>query len=506
MTSRPSPPRARGNASIRACAGAPPSTCTRTGTLRRTLPVLLMAALALACAPDTEPDDAAGPTKAPNVLLLVIDTLRTDHLSCYGYPWPTTPSLDALAQRGVRFSDCTAGASWTMPSMISLMTGRRLLTTIFKIPEEHELLAERFANGGYRTGAFVANSLLSAQAGFHRGIEDWAAREPSTGRWKAPKVLARAREFLASDDQRPFFLWLHFLDTHTPYQPSRLPWRRQASGVFDETEQATIAEVIARAPDDERQWLSYQLDTLAREVDRYDGALAELDTRLGLLMETLNDQELLDDTYVVLVSDHGETLFRRPQHPTRLNTLRQIREDNDERMRLEDYVKKEHDGTVFQELVRTPFLLAGPGIPGGRVDEAMVSNLDVMPTLLGLAGLEPPPGDGRNLAPFLLAGQPAPDADWVTSAASHQLTARVPGGPKLVLPSQNWQKRWGDRPALYALDQDPAEGHPLPLDAHGQALRRRLEEAAESDVHRTWDGSQPDGETLTVLRELGYVR
>ncbi|MFT7464987.1 MAG: arylsulfatase A-like enzyme [Pseudohongiellaceae bacterium] len=468
-------------------------------------PVLL--AITTSCAPPAEAPHAE-PTR-PNVLLLVIDTLRTDHLSSYGYRWPTTPAIDALAQRGVRFNDCTSGASWTMPSMISLMTGRRLLTTIYKVPEEHTMLAEGFSQGGYRTGGFVANSLLANNAGFHRGMDSWAVRKTGTGRWGAPKVLTRAQNFLSLADDRPFFLWLHFLDTHTPYQPKTVPWKRKASELFNDAEQATIAAVIESTPPAEAEWLSYQQDTLAQEVDRYDGALAELDGHIGSLLAELKDSGQLENTYVVLVSDHGETLFRRAEHPTRLNTMRDVRSRNSEKLRLTDYLKQEHDGTVFQELVRTAFVVAGPGItaaPGGRVEEAMVSNLDVMPTLLGLANLAPGASDGRNLAPYLLQGDPVPDAEWVTSAASHQLTARLSGGTKLVLPSANWQKRWGDLPALYDLNNDPGETSPLPLGPKGEALQRRLEEAAEGDVHRSWDGSQPDGETLTVLRELGYIR
>jgi arylsulfatase len=461
--------------------------------------------LLVACDPSQADLPDAVATR-PNVLLLVIDTLRTDHMSCYGYSSSTTPALDALAERGVRFDDCTAGASWTMPSMISLMTGRRLLTTIYRIPTEHSLITERFAGAGYRTGAFVANSLLSSQAGFDRGVEDWGVRQVSTQKWRAPAVLSRAEAFLTAEDERPFFLWLHFLDTHTPYESKTPARQRSAREVFDPAEQAAIERAIESAPESERENLRQQVDSLAREVDRYDAALTELDAKIGRLLWSMRQRGQLENTYVVLVSDHGETLFRRPEHPTRLMTMRAYRDGLGEQLRLEDYVKKEHDGHVFQELVRTAFVVAGPGIAAGRVVDAMVSNLDVMPTLLGLSGIAPGVCDGRDLSTQLLGGQPIPDAEWVTSAASNVLSARLAGGSKLVLPSSVWQQRWGDQPALYDLATDPDEQSPRPLDAHGEALRRRLEEAAENDVHRSWDGSRIDGDTLEVLKELGYVR
>lgn len=463
---------------------------------------LLLAALT-ACAPAA--DDGSSP-RPPNVLLLVIDTLRTDHLSSYGYGWPTTPNIDALAQRGVRFDDCTAGASWTMPSMISLMTGRRLLTVLYRIPDSHPVLAERFAEGGYRTGAFVANSLVSAESGFARGVEAWDARQRSTPQWTADDVIGRAVAFLDGADERPFFLWLHFLDTHDPYTPESVPWKRKPDEVFGPDVQALIEASIASAPEADRPWLGYQLGMLADEVNRYDGELLFLDERIGGLLARMQASGQLDNTVVALVADHGETLFQRPEHGSRMATMRRYRSDQGERMRLEDYVKKQHDGTVFQELVRTPFILAGPGIPPGQVSNALVCNLDVVPTLLGLAGLQPLAGEGRDLSGVLRRGAPVPDAEWVTSASSLQLMARLPGGAKLVLTREPVAAQWGGEPQLFDLSADPGEARPLPLDPYGEALSRRLNQAADQDPHRNWDGSAPDGETLQVLRELGYVR
>ncbi|MCB9899359.1 MAG: sulfatase-like hydrolase/transferase [Planctomycetes bacterium] len=448
--------------------------------------------------------------RPPNVVFVLLDTLRRDHMSAYGYAWPTTPRLDELAARGALFTDCTSQASWTMPSMISIMTGRPIFTTIYKIPDECTLLAEHFHDGGWRTGAFVANSLVSSEAGFARGIEQFEIREKMTRQWTAGQVVDRALAFVdagGDDDERPFFAWLHFLDTHDPYAPPTVPWQRTPDELFDEGEQAVIDQALADAPDAERPGLSYERDALAREVDRYDGELAYLDAQLGRLFDELARRGLLEDTYVVVVADHGETLFRRREHPDRVAELRAYKTKAKEPMRLWDYVKKDHDRYVYDELVRTPFLLAGPGVlPGQRVD-ALVSNLDVGPTLLGLCGLpQPVDAAGRDLSGPLTRGDAVPPARWVTSFCDSVLGARLPDGRKLVLPAETMQQRYGFEPRVYDLRVDPRELHPRPPDAEAELGLERLRQEAELDPFKRYDADGVDAETLAKLRELGYVR
>lgn len=450
-----------------------------------------------------------GPTprapSRPNVVLVVLDTLRTDHLSTYGYDQPTSPHLDALAAQGVVFEDCLAQSSWTMPSMISLMTGQPLFSAIYRIPDSMPVMAESFVDAGYRTGGFVANSLVGAEAGFARGFERFDVRQRASRQWTAADVVTSAQAFLDEADDRPFFLWLHFLDTHAPYTPEVQPERRSPEEVFLPEELATIDAVLAGRDEQEAARLAFQKPVIAQEVQRYDAELRELDAWLGRLFDRLDQADLADDTYIVVAADHGETLFRREQHPKRLATMERVRRDAGEALRLEDLVKKEHDGWLFDELVRTPLIVHGPDIPPGRRVEELVTNLDVLPTLTGLCRLPRPSTPGRDLSGALRTRTRVPPAPFAITACSGAMGARLPDGRKLIVPSQDAQAHLGLEEQLYDLRADPLEQHPLPLDAKSRALARRLREAAEEDPFRGYYDA-PDEQTMEGLRELGYVR
>ena len=496
-------------------------------------PVSLCLCLALALASCADVSDE--PPRRPNVLFVVADTLRADHLSTYGYGWKTSPRLDELASRGVTFLDCTAQASWTMPSMISLMTGQPIFSTLYRIPGEFPVLAERFEEAGYRTGAFVGNSLLSEEAGFQRGIDRWAVRQHGGPKWRDGELETRALAFLddqgggAADgpagdprgdavggDERPWFLWLQSMITHAPYDPPRIPWRRRPGEVFTEAEQAGIRDVLGDVDDAQRKTLAGQISDLSAMVDKYDGEVLALDALIGRLVDALDERGLLDSTYIVLVSDHGETLFSRRQITTRFEQLRKWREHRGEPLTLVEYLKMEHDGTVYEELVRTPFVLAGPGLPAGRREQALVANIDVGPTLLGLCGLSSNLGAGRDLSGALLRDEPVPDAPWATTSCQQALAAKLPGGRKLVLPRTAVEVGFGLEPRVYDLRADPEERQPvvgLLGSGEGSDLSRelvpilgRLERAAETGPFVPFSGADADSATMEKLRELGYVR
>lgn len=472
-------------------------------------PRLLVALLAGLSVAACGPSGASAPLEPerPNVLLIVLDTLRRDHLSTYGYRLPTSPQLDALGRAGVVFEDCLAQSSWTLPSMISLMTGQPLFSNLYKIPAAIPMLGERFAEAGYRTGAFVANSLVGAEAGFERGFDVFEVRPKSTAAWDAKRLARHATEFLAAqaDADEPFLLWLHFLDTHAPYTPAERPSKRPPAEVLDAVDLRAVERVLAEQSPEERERLSYQIGMLAHEVQRYDAELSELDAQLGRLFDTLEKLGLASNTYIAVVADHGEGLFRRPQHPDRLNDLRAWREKKGEKLRLADLLKMEHDGWLFDELVATPWILAGPGLGGGRRVAELVTNMDVLPTLAGLCGLPAAPTAGRDLSRALLGGQPVPAAEFAVTACTSAMAARLPDGRKLILPEARLTERFGLTDAVFDLSSDPFEQRPLPLDDTTRQLRERLRAAAAADPFRA-AYEAPDEATLEGLRELGYVR
>ena len=465
-----------------------------------------------ACGPDSTAAPAAPAAAAAaeagrtNVVLIVLDTLRTDHMSAYGYAWPTTPHLDALAARGARFTDCTSQAAWTGPSMISLMTGLPIFNTLMRLPDALPVLAEPFHRAGWRTGAVVANSVLSDEHGFDRGFDRFSVRPLSTPQWTADDVNRGALEFLDGDDGRPFLLWLHYLDTHDPYTPDERPWKRSAKEIFTPWELATIDAVIAQAPDGERARLFTQIETLADEVDRYDAELHALDARLGALFAELERRGLLDETLIVVAADHGETLFRRPEHPDRLANQKEWKEQHGEELELADYMKREHHSYTYQELVHTPLIVAGPGVPGGQTIQALVSNLDLRPTLLGLAGLPPPEGPGRDLSPALRSAGPVTPAPWVTSTAYDTVSARLPDGRKLVVPGEVLVRRADAKPLMYLLKDDPNEQRPLPAEPALDDLVKQLYREWAEDPFSQWLGTDDSAADIEALKELGYVR
>ena len=481
---------------------------TRRRSRRSSAARLALASLAVLAAGLPGCSDAPG---RPNVLLVVLDTVRTDHLSVYGYPWPTTPRLEALAARGVVFDDCTAQSSWTMPSMISLMTGRPIFRSVWRVPDEVPLLAESFDAAGYATAGFVANSVLATDAGFDRGFEAYAVREKNRRQWDAPDVTGRALAFLEQRDARPFFLWLHYLDPHAPYAPPELPWLRTADDLLQPFEREAMQAGIARAPESEQARLVAQLPQAASAIDRYDGELAALDASLGRVLDALAGQGLDDDTYVVVVGDHGETLFRRPQHPARTAELAAWRARQGQPVQLEDYVKKEHNTYVYEELVRTPFIVAGPGLAAPRRSDALVSNLDVFPTLLGLCGLDDRAarggqGWGRDLSDELRAGAPVPSAPFVTSSTDAMMAAKLPDGRKLIVPYPEQRSAWGFDIEWFDLETDPHELRPLPLDADAERLLERLRGFRQGGPFVRWSEQVLDEDTIGRLRELGYIR
>lgn len=470
--------------------------------------VALLAAVALlsGCGAD---DEVAPP---PNVVFILLDTLRTDHLSSYGYPWTTSPTIDAVAQRGVLFEDCTAQASWTLPSMISLLTGQPIFRSIYRLPDGLPMLPELFADAGYRTGAMVANSALAADRGFARGSQTYDVRQLKTAQWNAEDVTDKALAFLDAGDERPFFLWAHYLDTHEPYTPPTRPFTRAYNQVFDGWERQLIKDTIEAAPENERVALSAQRARLAGEIDRYDGELLYLDGQLARLFARLDELGLNDDTLIVIASDHGETLFRRPEHPQRVLTTRDWRTERELPMELTDYVKSGHAYWVYQELVRTPLIFAGPGVAtgpgegGGRRVSESVSNLDLLPTLLGLAGLDVLDTPGRDLSAALRTGSAVPAAEFVTSCSDSATSARLPDGTKVILPDDKAIKNHGLIAELFQLGRDPLERDPQPLGEQGQRLAQRLTEAMAADPFAAWQGEAMDEETLQRLRELGYLR
>jgi arylsulfatase len=350
------------------------------------IPIVALIALALcSCADEVTCGAPAAP--GPDVLLVTLDTLRADHLGAYGAPPDATPALDALAARGVVFERMLAASSRTAPSHASLFTshwvrdhgiGYRNGST--RLGDE-PTLASRFAAAGYQTAAFVSNSMLRRRIGLDAGFDlyddalpDHEANRPVFER-TAEKTTARATRWLRETREapQPRFLWVHYNDPHGPYTPPAR-YVKEPPG-----EPATTLPVLQiqrgfhgipayqalDGQDDPRQYLA-----------RYAGEIRYLDDSIGALVESFERDAGRSGAIIAITADHGESLG-------------------------EEDMWFSHGFATTPNLAHVPFLLLADGLPGGRVSTP-VHHVDVLPTLLELAGL-PVPEDaaGRALGPVL---------------------------------------------------------------------------------------------------------
>lgn len=480
----------------------------------KTLPVRALAALALALAGACGGGDGAS-ERRPDVVLIVIDTLRADRLGSYGYPRPTTPALDRLAAGGTRFSDNTAQSAWTLPSMVSLLSGR-YLTAYRDFPDpKAPALAEVFHGAGYRTVGVVGNVLLRPEAGFDRGFDHYDAR-PGEQPPGEERVRARSTDELAAalwepldaalaapegGVRPPLFLYLHPFDPHGPYLGSpaldaELP-PAEAPAVEPAGWQAEALSALGPPPPaGEKDW-SRELAELRRQRGLYDQDVRLTDDALARILAGLEQRGVLAHAVVAVVADHGECLYERlgPMPRERLRSAPPA-----------TFFYQDHGAYLYEEAVHTPFLLSGAGVPAGRVVAAPVENVDLFPTLLELCGV-PARGElhGRSLVPLLDGDAPR---EWRTTVHSHVLFSTsvrdVAAGLKLIVPTEPGTKV-GVPVELLHLADDPRELHPSDDPAEHARLESLLSAWQNRYPTESTLGHKPDEEGQKLLHDLGYT-
>jgi len=428
-----------------------------------------------------------GEAPPPNLLFVLIDALRADHVSSYGYSRPTTPSLDALAARGVRFADVMAPSNRTRTSMPSIWTGllpsrHGLFTNYDTLEDRFVTVAELLRQRGYRTAAWCPNPSLNRRFGMGQGFEvyDDEILEPGTGprTWEryetASRVNARALQWIDREPGRPFLAWLHYRDVHGPYLP---PPGYDRLFVPGEARPLSPEEVSRRPayltlPDDGNDLEHY--------VAQYDGEIRYADDRLAELLAELDRRGLLRHTVVIVTADHGEAFL--------------------------DHGQWEHGALLHGEETQVPLVIWRQGLEP-RVVQRMVSTIDLFPTLLELAGVTPPPSDGESLLP-LLEGR-----DGAYRRTQAVAESAMPGGLQRAVRADGWKlivPPRGRPPELFHRRLDPAER--IDLAAVRSRRERELAGALESILgpaasHPFRPVSEPLGRELREqLRALGYAR
>jgi arylsulfatase A-like enzyme/Flp pilus assembly protein TadD len=396
---------------------------------------------------------SSGPEATPNLLLITLDTTRVDRLGCYGYEAAETPNLDSLARDGARFTRAYAQVPLTLPSHASLMTGT--------FPPEHGIhdngrdalgpelttLAELFRTRGYRTGAFIAAVALDGSFGLDRGFDlyddflgEQSPDQPRLIQRRGDLVVDDALDWLKSSDA-PFFAWVHLYDPHARYEP----------------------------PAD-----------FAME-DPYDGEIAYMDAQIGRLLGWLDSSQLADQTLVIAIADHGESLG--------------------------EHGESTHASFIYEGTQHIPLLLRCPGeVPEGLVCTDVVQQVDLLPTILELYGW-PRLGQvsGRSFVPALRGEELAQEPAYLESLYCAQ---NFGWSPLRGLVQGKWKYLQAPEPELYDLEADPQEERNLAKERADlvEALARRLEEL-RGRMTASATAAAPSNPALTeALSGLGYAQ
>ncbi len=424
-----------------------------------------------------------------NVLLITLDTTRADHLSCYAaetvaavYParaalhhmvqgadrehrtrGAKTPHLDALAERGVRFAHATAQVPLTLPSHACIFTGTyppvHQLRDMggFVLDPLHVTLATMARNAGFLTAAFVGSNAVKRHFGLQQGFDLYDDQMPShQEEGKLPGVFPerraaittdRALEWLKPHGEGSFFVWVHYYDPHAPYDPPE-PYKSLYAN------------------------------------DPYSGEIAYTDEQVGRLLEFLTQHKLRERTLVIVIGDHGEG--------------------------LNDHGEGTHGIFLYEDTLHVPLIMAGPGVPAGKVISAQVRSIDLLPTIAEFLRLPPnPAAQGVSLWPLIQRGQPL-----VGKGSNYAYVETI--YPKTYM---NWSELRGMRtdkwkfilaphPELYDLEHDPGEKdnviarHP----AEADQLQKKIWEVIGSATEDQKVAYTPvDRETQQELASLGYV-
>lgn len=483
-----------------------------------------------------------------NVLLYVADAIRADHLSCYGYDRETSPTIDELAADGVRFQHCFSPATWTRPVAASLLTGlyppaHGTRTREDKLAPSHDTLAEQFRNAGYETVGITSMGNVSSPMGFDRGFDRFfdlyrdeeiiAKRNTSSAadeelyEEEGTIALPRAADIAATfddwlsghDGEEPFFAFCWGIDPHEPYDPPP-EYDRFGDPDYD-------------GPVDGSRESLKQVETdadLARLEALYDGEIKYTDACLDTLVESLRSAGVFDETLVCLVGDHGEAFH--------------------------EHGRLTHGHAPYDELVHVPWVVRPPGEASSVSPEALVSLVDVYPTLLDAAGIlvpeRPDVVSGQSVAPLFEGDAVAGHESVFSETNSYDMQNtfysvrtskwkyiridspdRIPGTFldlfRYVLrnglltdilrhPRYYWQRyRYDERTLLFDLEVDPDERGNLideepeqgsQLDERLNTWLRTCEQYRETTIDENenpTDALEIDGQTREQLRELGYT-
>jgi arylsulfatase A-like enzyme len=447
---------------------------------------------------------SSDPPRQPNILFIVVDTLRRDHVGVYGRDDVTTPFLDSVAGRSVVFRNAYAQSSWTSPSVATMLTSRYpsqhgIAAWGSVLSQEERTIGEILRDGGYATGGFVANILLSDKAGYSQGFDKfemlstaWTSGHP---KGHGDDLRTSALQWLDSrtDRQKPYFIYIHYMEPHTPFEPPADLVSRSFAG-REPPDVAAINDALFNRPRN----LTESEQVQAKELYRIE--VTGLDHQIELLYRGLAERDLMKNTVVVFTSDHGEAVYERGWWG--------------------------HGQSLFNEEIAVPLLIAAPDQNWRDDVSENVALVDIAPTLLDFAGIAPPAlFEGRSLkqvartrfnpglkdriagaVSFLHEDEPAPQ---VVPVAIELPYVPPPGVPPVVhrraiiLGDDKLIQSTDGQVDYYDLVRDPEELHAVPPS---------LKDALEAFVDKVGSGAgaaaapEVDEKTRERMRALGYAQ
>ncbi len=394
-----------------------------------------------------------------NLLLITVDTLRADHVGIYGGK-AKTPVIDQLGRSGVLFTNAYSHVPLTLPSHCSLLTGTLPLfhgvrDNGYRLPDVNRTLADILKAKGYRTAAFVGAFPLDSRFGLDKGFDTYddsygsknLQRDLSFVERKAEEVNSKAVDWLDKNKAHKFFMWVHYFDPHAPYEPPS-PFREEYLGI------------------------------------EYDGEIAYTDLMIGWFLEKLRQWNLMDNTLVVLTSDHGEGLG--------------------------EHQEKTHGIFIYDATLHVPLIFSNPKILcGSRIVSDQVGLVDVMPTILDLLNIPPEPNiQGRSLKSAIIDRKTLRDREVYIESVAAMLDRDW--APLQGLRTKDWKYIEAPLPELYDLRKDPRETVNL-IEKNprvAQRLQTKMWETiaknssiASSKIQRP----EMDKETQERLKSLGYI-
>ncbi len=401
----------------------------------------------------------------PNILLIVIDTLAADHMSCYGYHRDTSPVMDSLAFSGKIWLNMQAQAPWTLPAMASILTGltvkthgcRHIGSMSYGVDPKLPTLATILLEEGYRTAAFVnIGCLYEDNYGMSKDFEHLCFHEEGHGRARIT-VDSLLTWFDGDSHEEPFFVFFHLFDPHLPYDPPE-----GFDTCYEPRGASGITEWRQNALD---EWYPTQA---AHLLNLYDGEIKWTDSQLGRMFAGLRERELTDNLIIILTADHGEEFLQHGDWG--------------------------HGNNLYQNALHVPLIITGPGIPGGTYDSITVGQMDILPTILTFAGIPVPERiEGLNLFGEIPHDRPVYSSGVFSDSA---IAAVVSERDKVI-----WSPV-DDSSEMFDLENDLAEMNRLTADS--LLLNRLLEYWAWPCL---WEPIVNDISAIQQqkLKDLGYI-